>query len=210
MPLVRVALRCSNTAPVRRSLRGDRFSDKPEFTWHDYAASSQAGRAKEATERILRWLREHPADTAVRLYLADAYVKGRQYPSAIGLYQHVLEQDAMNLLALNNLAMLYRQQSDARALEYLEQGYKLKPDNAAITGNLGWVLVESGQVGRGVELLIKAAEQAPDNPEIGYNLATALAKSGMKAQARRELERLLGTKKEFRQREEAQALLKRL
>ena len=175
-----------------------------------HAASSQAGRAKEANEKILRWLREHPADTAVRLYLADAYVKVRQYPSAIDLYQHVLQQDPKNLLALNNLATLYRQQNDPRALEYLEQSYKLKPDNAAIAGNLGWVLVESGQVARGVELLIKAAVQAPDNPEIGYHLAAALAKSGMKAQARRELERLLDTKKEFRQREEAQALLKKL
>jgi putative PEP-CTERM system TPR-repeat lipoprotein len=175
-----------------------------------HAASSQAGRGKEANEKILRWLREHPADTAVRLYLADAYVRGRQYPSAISLYQHVLQQDPKNLLALNNLATLYRQQNDPRALEYLEQSYKLRPDNASVAGNLGWVLVESGQVGRGLELLIKAAEKAPDNPEIGYHLAAALAKSGMKAQARRELERLLGLKKEFREREEAQALLKKL
>ncbi len=175
-----------------------------------HAASTQAGRAKEANEKILRWLREHPADTAVRLYLADAYVKGRQYPSAISLYQHVLQQDPKNLLALNNLATLYRQQNDPRALEYLEQSYQLKPDNAAVAGNLGWVLVESGQVARGVELLSKAAVQAPDNPEIGYHLAAALAKSGRKAQARRELERLLGTNREFLQREEARALLKTL
>ena len=175
-----------------------------------HAASSQAGRAKETDEKILRWLREHPADTAVRLYLADAYVKGRQYPSAIGLYQHVLQQDAKNFLALNNLATLYRKQDDPRALEYLEQSYKLKPDSAAIAGNLGWVLVESGQVERGVELLSKAAVQAPNNPEIGYHLAAALAKSGKKAQARRELERLLGTNKEFHQRAAAQALLRQL
>ena len=175
-----------------------------------HAASSQTGRAKEANEKILRWLREHPADTAVRLYLADVYVKGRQYPPAIGLYQQVLQQDPKNLLALNNLATLYRQQNDPRALEHLEQSYKLKPDSATIAGNLGWLLVESGQVDRGVELLSKAAVQAPDNPEIGYHLAAALAKSGKKAQARRELERLLDAKKEFRQREEAQALLKTL
>jgi Tfp pilus assembly protein PilF len=47
--------------------------------------------------------------------LADAYVKGRQYPPAIGLYQHVLQQDPKNLLALNNLATLYRQQRPSRA-----------------------------------------------------------------------------------------------
>ena len=110
----------------------------------------------------------------------------------------------------NNLATLYRQEKDPRALDYFEKSYKLKPDSVAITDNLGWILVEQGKLARGLELLRKAATQAPDNPAVRYHLAVALAKSGEKDQARSELERLLASKSDFPYRDEAQALLKQL
>jgi putative PEP-CTERM system TPR-repeat lipoprotein len=175
-----------------------------------HSASSQAGRVKEANEKMSQWLREHPTETAARLYLADAYVKARQNQQAIDQYQQVLRSDPKNLLALNNLAALYRLQNDPRALEFLEESYKVKPENATVAGNLGWVLVERGELARGLELLSKAAARAPDNTEIGFHLAAALAKSGRKAQARHELERLLGANRQFQHRSEAQALLKQL
>jgi len=123
----------------------------------------------------------------------------------------VLKKDPINLLATSNLAAIYWRQKDPRALDYFEQSYKLKPDSATIIDNLGWVLVERGKLERGLELLGRAAAQAPDNPEIRYHFAVALAKSGDKAQARRELERLLDYKKgDFAYVSEAEALLRQL
>ena len=175
-----------------------------------HGALSQAGKIKEAEDRLLKWLQSHPTDTGSRLYLANAYINAVQNQQAIEQYQLVLRNDAKNLLALNNLATLLRQQNDPRALDFFEQSYKLKPDNVTITENLGWALVERGKLTRGVELLRKAAGQAPDNPEIRYHLAAALAKSGETALARSELERLLAKNTEFRHRDEAAALLKQL
>lgn len=175
-----------------------------------HAAASQAGKIREANGRLLQWLREHPEDTAPRLYLADAYVKTRENQLAIQQYQLILQKDPKNLLAANNLGTVYWREKDPRALDYFEQSYKLNPDSVTITGNLGRILVEQGKLERGLELLRKATSQAPDNPEIRYHLAVALAKSGEKAQARRELERLLANKSDFPHRNEAQALLKQL
>lgn len=175
-----------------------------------HSAASQAGKGKEANARLLQWLKEHPDDTAARLYLADAYVKTHENQLAIKQYQLVLEKDPKSILAVNNLATIYRQEKDPRALDYFEQSYKLKPDSVTITDNLGWILVEQGKLARGLELLRKAATQDPNNPVVRYHLAVALARSGEKAEARRELERLLASKGEFPHRDEAQALLKQL
>ncbi len=176
-----------------------------------HAAASQAGKLQEANVRLSQWLREHPEDTVSRLYLADGYVRTRDHQAAIQQYELVLKKDPSNLLATNNLAAIYWRQKDPRALDYFEQSYKLKPDSATIIDNLGWVLVERGNLERGLELLRKAASQAPDNSEIRYHLAAALVKSGDKTHARRELEQLLENKKgDFAYASEAQALLKQL
>lgn len=176
-----------------------------------HVAARQAGKIQEANSRLSQWLREHPEDTVSRLYLADAYVKARDHQAAIQQYELVLKKDPTNLLATNNLAAVYWREKNPRALIYFEQSYKLKPDSATITDNLGWILVERGNLERGLELLRRAASQAPDNPEIRYHLAAALAKSGDKVQARRELETALENKKnDFAHRDEAQAMLARL
>src|SRR5262249_54995103 len=125
-----------------------------------HAAGIQAGHRKEADEKLLQWLREHPADTGTRLYLANAYVNLRESQSAIQQYEVVLKQDPKNFLAMNNLATLYYQAKDRRALDYLERSYQLKPDNVTVSDNLAWALVEQGKLPRALELLRKAASQA--------------------------------------------------
>jgi Tfp pilus assembly protein PilF len=175
-----------------------------------YVAATRAGKIQEANSRLLQWLREHPEDTSLRLYLADSYVKTGENLLAIEQYQLILQKDPKNLLAVNNLASVYWREKDPRALDYFEQSYKLNPANLTINVNLGRILIEQGKIERGLELLRKANAQAPDNPEVRYHLAVALAKFGDKAEARRELERALANKNDFPQKVEAQALLKQL
>jgi FimV-like protein len=75
---------------------------------------------------------------------------------------------------------------------------------------LGWILVEQGDVQRGLPLLQKAVAGAAGNGEIRYHYAAALNKSGDKAGARKELEQLLAGGNTFPQADEARALLKQL
>jgi len=175
-----------------------------------HQALSAAGNVKEADTRLRQWFKDQPNDVIARLYLAQTYLKARQNKQAIEQYQLLLQADPTHIRALNDLAWLYQQEKDPRALTTAEQGYKVAPDDADIMDTLAWILIERGNTTRGLELLQKAAEKAPASSEIRYHLAVALAKSGDKARARQELQDLLAKNHKFMQREAAQTLLKQL
>ena len=175
-----------------------------------HTAYTRSGKVKEADARVLQWLKEHPDDLVTRFYLAEAYAAERQPKLAIQQYETVLQKETNNVLALNNLAWLYYQEKDARAINTAEQAYKLKPSSAPVADTLGWILLDQGKISRAVEIFKKAVALAPDNPEIGYHYAVALAKAGDKARARQQLEQLLASNKSFGQRDAAKALLKQM
>jgi putative PEP-CTERM system TPR-repeat lipoprotein len=175
-----------------------------------YEALRADGKAKDADARLVQWLKDQPGDLNARAYLAATYIAAKQNKQAIEQYQIVLQGDPKNIRALNDLAWLYQQEKDSRALATAEQAYQLKPDNPEIMDTLGWILVEQNETPRGTELLQKAAETAPASTAIRYHWAAALAKAGDKARARKELTELLTKNKEFPQRHEAQELLRQL
>jgi len=175
-----------------------------------YASEVKAGKQKEAEGTLQKWLKDHPEDVTVPLYLGEEYQRTGRIKEATEQYLAVLQKEPKNVVALNNLATIYQRQNDPRAIQMAEEAFRLAPDSAAIADTLGWMLVEQGNPARGLELLQKAAAQAPKNTEIRYHLAAALAKSGEKAKARKELENLLEGSQQFPQREAAQTLLKQL
>jgi tetratricopeptide (TPR) repeat protein len=95
-------------------------------------------------------------------------------------------------------------------LEYAEKAYKLAEDSPAILDTLGWILIEQDNLARGLPLLQKANSLAPEAAEIRYHLILGLVKSGDKAKARKELEQLLATRKNFTNIDEARTLLKQM
>jgi putative PEP-CTERM system TPR-repeat lipoprotein len=175
-----------------------------------HQALSARGNAKEADARLVQWLEDQPNNVPARAYLAASYRRAGLNKQAIEQYQLVLKADPKNILALNDLAWLYQQEKDPRALTTAEQAYQLQPDNAHVLDTLGWILVERGKTTDGLELLRKAAEKSPASTGIRYHWAATLAKSGDSARARIELADLLAKNKTFPEREEVQALLKQL
>ncbi|MDO9387518.1 MAG: PEP-CTERM system TPR-repeat protein PrsT [Thiobacillus sp.] len=164
-----------------------------------------------AAQLLVNWLAQHPNDNAVRFYAAEHYASIGRHQDAIAAYQTLLTQAPDSAIALNNLANSYQQAGDKRALATAEQAYKLDPDHPAILDTLGWILVETGQAGRGLELIEKALAKAPGNPDIRYHRIMALlAHKGDKARARRELELLLKDTPAFSQAEAAKAQLRKL
>ena len=176
--------------------------------WHH--AASLAGDSTSADTRLTQWLRAHPKDFAARSYLAQTYLHTGKNPEAITQYEELLRQAPQDIVSLNNLASLYQQQKDPRALPTAERAYKLAPQNPAVLDTLGWVLTNSGQPGRGLKLLQKAIAGAPAEASIRYHLAVAYAGSGDKAQAKKELEQLLKGTQKFPEHDAAQALLIKL
>lgn len=179
--------------------------DTTLIKWHQ--AAYLAGNASQADNQLKQWLKTQPADFPVRAYLAQHYMNTGHIREAIGQYETILQYTANNALALNNLAALYQQQKDPRALATAEKAYKLSPNSAATQDTLGWILVEQGQAGRGLQLIKSAVAQQPDIATLRYHLAAALARTGAKPQARAELEKLLANTPAFPEAASAKALL---
>ena len=149
---------------------------------------TKAGRQQEAAGALADWLQRHPKDFAVRSYLADSALENKDYSRALRLYKEIVRDFPRSFRTLNNLAWTARVLGDARALDYAQQAGRLAPDDPAVLDTLGLLLVERGDLARGIEILRRATALAPDFPDARRNLARALAQSGDRSGAQRELE----------------------
>jgi tetratricopeptide (TPR) repeat protein len=142
--------------------------------------------------------------------LADRALRAGDYAQAADQYRAILAITPNDALTLNNLAWASVKLNDPKALEYAEKAYSLAPDSPPVMDTLGWMLVEKGEISRGVGLLRKAVESAPTADDIRLNLAKALIRAGDKGAGRRELEVLAKKGKAFSRQGEVQDLLKAL
>lgn len=175
-----------------------------------HAALSQSGKEKEANARLTKWLTDNPADAQTRLYRAGLYLTKQQNDAAIKEYEVITQQHPEHAISLNNLAWLYQQKKDSRAVEYAERAYQQAPEAPAILDTLGWILFENGDLSRALSILQKAASLAPGAGDIQYHFAAALAKSGDNTKAKGILEKILASDNTFTQIEEAKNLLTQL
>jgi putative PEP-CTERM system TPR-repeat lipoprotein len=182
----------------------------PEILVKSLQAMTQAGKGKEAQARAAQWLKDHPDDVLIGMYMAENELAANDYKAAIPRLEAIVKRTPNNAAALNNLAYAYQQVKDPRALATAEQAYKLAANSPGVMDTLGWLLVEQGDTNRGLPLLQKASSLAPKSSEVRYHLAVGLSKSGDKAGARKELDKLLSEDKTFAQADEARALLKAL
>ena len=171
-----------------------------------YGALVQAGKTGEARSLVQQWLKSNASDIATRTYFAGSLLAQKEYATATAQFEEVIKQAPDQVIALNNLAWLYQQQRDPRALQYAERAHKLAPDNATVTDTLGWLLAEQSQLERAVPLLKQASAQLPANNEIRYHYGVALSRAGDKRAAREQLEPLLA-QKDFERRDAVKALL---
>lgn len=169
-----------------------------------------AGDAKAADQRLADWIKQNPNDVGARAYAADVYIQTNRNSEAVIQYEALLKANPKHVTALNNLASLYQREKDSRARGVAEQAYKLAPNHPGVQDTLGWILVEQGQLPRGIELLGKAATQLPKVGLVRYHYGSALARSGKKAEARKELEAAIASGQKFTALEDAKSLLKKL
>ena len=172
-----------------------------------YAALLNSGKAADATAMANKWMAQHPDDATIPLLLAEQQQARKNLPEAKAGYQKVLDIDANNVVALNNLASILSDEKNPKALEYAERAHQLAPFNPSILDTLGWTLVQGGDAKRGVQLLQMATRLDPRQAEIRLHLAQALAQSGDKAGARKELTELTKLDKSSPIRTEAEKLL---
>lgn len=176
-----------------------------------HASLTRAGNPAEADRIADEWIRAQPQDVVLRAYLAERALVGNKPAEAVKYYEAILKITPKNALALNNLAFAAGQVEDGRALGYAEEALKLAPTNPAILDTYGMLLVNKGEIDKGLVQLEKAKAGAPNAFAIRINLARAYIKADRKAEAKRELMSVVeDTKAQGQVKERAEALLKTL
>ena len=79
----------------------------------------------------------------------------------------------------------------AQALTMIEQAAKLRPDSAAITDSLGWVLYRRHDIAHAVAIEQRAAELAPADATINAHLGEVYWAAGRRLEARYQWQRAL-------------------
>lgn len=168
------------------------------------------GKAGEARMLEDEWLKKSPGDTVFLRYLGDQALLGGQLAVANEHYRRVLASVPDHVDVLNNSAnVLWQLNQRDEALNRAEKAYRLAPVDAAVLDTLGWMLAESGQLGRGLPLLQRAAVLRPDDPQVQLHLGKALLAGQQPEAAKSALEAALRLG-EFPGSEETRRLLKSL
>ncbi len=140
-----------------------------------FAARFRAGRQEAALAGLEEWLAAHPRDARARRLLANALQRSGKVPRAMHHYRLLLEQTPEDVTVLNNLAWLYMEAGDRRALELGKQAYAQAAGNPAVLDTWGMILLRFGRREEAVAILEEAARLAPDDAGIARHLAEARA-----------------------------------
>ncbi|MBA3033105.1 MAG: PEP-CTERM system TPR-repeat protein PrsT [Gammaproteobacteria bacterium] len=189
---------------------GLKVAASADLTGRLHAVLFADGKGAEAKQLADAWIKAHPKDDVFRLFIADSANKRKDYPAAVAQYRALLSTQPNNPVLLNNLAWSLGRMGDPKAIEHAEQANKLAPNHPAIMDTLGRLLVDKGNVERGLDLLGKAVALAPQAADIRLNLARGLIKAGKKAEAKQELETLAKLGDKFPGQAEVSELLKSL
>jgi predicted Zn-dependent protease len=157
--------------------------------------------------RVQAWLERYPRADAVRFVLASHFIVQHQYQDALRETALLAAAEPSNLVVLNNLAWLYGELNDPRALETAERLLALAPTEPTVEGTVGWIYFQNGRTTQGVELLRRGVVGSPANRNTKYQLAAALARGDAAPEARQILEGILSDDARFLYRPEAEALL---
>jgi cellulose synthase operon protein C len=175
-----------------------------------YGAERRVNGDAAAVAFLRDWLERHPGDQIAGLALAEGYSALHDWRAAAELYEQAFSKAPDNPLLLNNLALVYLQLKDPRALDLAQRAQRASPNSAEIGDTLGWVMVRTGDVSEGLKYLRDAQSRVGASPGLLYHIAYALNELGRPREALAELEQLTASGQVFAEREDALALLARL
>jgi cellulose synthase operon protein C len=204
-------------------MRGKRYSDAaaayraglkkaqgPTLAVRLYQVRRRLGESNAALADLDAWNTKHPGYAAVHRVLASAYMNTGQTKRATDAHIAYVKKHPKDARMINNLALLYQDQNDGKAIEFAERALKLDPENASVLDTYGWILVQRGDAVKGLRYLREAQTRAAKQLDVRYHIAVALNKLGRNKEAKRELEAILGKSVKYQSKQAAQALYKRL
>jgi putative PEP-CTERM system TPR-repeat lipoprotein len=151
----------------------------------------RAGQTADAKALADRYAKDNPTDAMFLTYQADVELRGGRCAQAIPFYQRVIERDANNIMALNNLAWCSHAAKLPDAIGIAERALKMAPRAPAIQDTVAVILSEKGEHERAIKLLTEASNSASSSAEIKLHLAQAYGRAGQKERARQEADAAL-------------------
>jgi putative PEP-CTERM system TPR-repeat lipoprotein len=162
--------------------RAARIAPTREVASREVLARQRAGLAN-AEAPLRSWLEANPSDHEALMALAEAERESGRQGAAAALYERALASRPKDPVILNNLAWLYFEQGDARAVEHARRAYELAPARAEIADTYGWLLVQGGRNDEGIKVLEPVVRAPRSPPAARVHLAVALANQGDNARA---------------------------
>ena len=153
-------------------------------------ALTQDNQNAKALESLGAARERFPKSETLLTNLAILQQQSGDAESAAQTYSKLLEVAPNNVIALNNLAWIYHEQNDTRAIELAEKAYALSPESAAVVDTYGWILFKADKIDESLPILEKAHELQPDSQEIAMHLVEAYKSAGKSEDAKRVLEKL--------------------
>jgi cellulose synthase operon protein C len=209
-------------SPVRRQLEAELLAAQGRFdaaaaamarAFDAHPAVDLAVRAYDLSRRaglpnpdakLRAWNTDNPRDPTSNFVLGSFELENGQHDAAVARYEAVLAVNPLHAPTLNNLAWIFSQQGDARALDYAERAHTADPNNPAIADTLGWLHVQRGDATKGLPLLTTAARQLGEQAEVQYHWGVALAETGDTAEALEVFDAALALSDGFEGRDDAE------
>lgn len=159
---------------------------------------------------LLDWQKRNPADPRAARALGDALLADDKVAEAEAAYEKVLALAPDDLATINNLAWLYQERGDRRAVQLGDRAARLAPESAPILDTAGWAQLRLGDRQRGLTLIRRAASLEPTDRDIQYHLAVALVETGQPAEGKRILAALVESTDAFASRAAAEQMLRKM
>ncbi len=163
----------------------------------------------KAIAELQAGIKAFPNATILQMQVATLYQAVGHLDEAQTTYETLVNKYPENIAVLNNLALIYLDKKDNRAVKLAEAAHNLDPENQAVADTLGWIYVQLGHTNKGTPLL-KAAADKTGNPSIQYHYAVALSVIKNDAAAIMMLKKALASAHNFVERKDAEALLEKL
>ncbi|MCO7226237.1 XrtA/PEP-CTERM system TPR-repeat protein PrsT [Pleionea sp. CnH1-48] len=175
-----------------------------------HRAYVDSAEVKQAELVLDEWLKSKPDDISSRFMLADFYQREKKASKAMNHYQKILEIQPKNVFAMNNLAWMYMEAGDNKAVALADKIAEMGPKRADILDTVGWIYVKFKQPKKGLKLLEQAVALDGNLREVRYHAAVAHFDLGQKSKAKSLIEELVKSGKPFMGQDEAKKLLKKL
>jgi len=187
---------------------------KPEW-WVPYRSHAMAYVSQSNHTRALDILKLGVKNTngnpKLRAQAALMAQNSGDLDEAVGQYEAILEMDATNKFAANNLAMLLiNNRSDEVGV--LQRATELSAilevsDDKIFSDTLGWLAYAGGQYEEALPLIKTALAAYPENPEIQYHIGMTYFQIKDAKNAKKHLAEALSSEKSFTGKDDAKATL---